>query len=99
MRILAHCQMRLQRHGLAGRWQFVERRHWRFDFIADTADIDQQQRRLLEHEATTDAADHARLQRLPTASPIRSRPPPTCASVSRSAARRVGKEWVSKSRY
>ena len=58
VRILAHHQVREQRHGLTGGRQPVECRHRRFQLVADAVDIQHQRRRLLHRQPALEEADH-----------------------------------------
>src|ERR1700723_425752 len=70
MSVLAHHQVREQRHRLAGRGQPVKGRHRRFQLVAHAAHVDHQHRRLLHRQPALQKTDHP----LNLARSIRTRP-------------------------
>src|SRR5690606_25470936 len=69
VRVLAHDQVRVQADLAAGRRQGVERRHRRFQLVADAAHVDEELRRLLGAEASAQKADHRAVPAARAASP------------------------------
>ena len=60
VRVLAHDEVREQRHALAGRRQVVERAHRHVDLVGDALHVEQELRRILLEQGAGEAADHGR---------------------------------------
>src|ERR1041384_4956305 len=61
VRILAHDEMRVERHRIAGRGQAVEGAHRHVDLVANARDVDEHLRRILGHQPSAQPPDHPSL--------------------------------------
>src|SRR6185436_11088587 len=93
MRVLAHHEMRMQRHGLAGGGKVVERAHRHVDLVADAGHIEQHLRGIFGYEGARKTTDHLdRPRRYPFTEKSPSLPPCAwqIAQASASAASGLG---------
>src|SRR5690242_16720399 len=81
-RVFLHRVVRAQAHFAAELGQVEERRHRRLEFVADTADVEHEPRRLLGDEHALEAPDHRRRLHASRGRPRRCRLERVCACAS-----------------
>src|SRR5258706_15983775 len=94
MRVLAHHEMREQGHVLPGHGQVVEGAHRHLDFVADSARLDQDLRRIFFEEHARQSADHTSLPRFTRKPRVESLPrrPPWAWQIAQASASAASQE-------